>query len=452
MNGKTRVLSAIARKEVDRVPWVPFVGCHAAKLIGKSAEEYFKNEDLIVEGVLKANEEYRPDGLPALFDLQIEAEALGCGLKWADDNPPSVTTHVLAQGKTLADLSVPTEKDGRFPLVLAAMKRIYAALPDTAVYALITGPFTLALHLKGTDIFFAMYDDPDGMAELMTFCTNVAKKTIDMYVEAGCDVVAVVDPMTSQISQGTFAEFVTPYCTEVFDYIRSKGKPGSFFVCGAAKNNIEEMCRCKPENVSIDENIPLDYVRDVCTKHGISFGGNIKLTVTMLFGTPADNIHDADNCMDIGGDKGFILAPGCDMPFDTPPANVKAITARVLGEDPELFAGEDALEGVTWDKPDYAGIKDKVTMDVITLDSSSCAPCQYMMNAVRAAAEKFGDKVEYVEHKIKQKESVACMLTLGVRNIPTICIEGVAEYVSIIPPKEELEKLIEAYLIKKGLS
>lgn len=450
MTGKELVLNAISFKDTDRTPWVPFVGCHAAKLIGVSAEEFFKSEDLMVKGVLKANEEYRPDGLPALFDLQIEAEALGCGLRWADDNPPSVSSHILNEGKTLADLTLPTEEDGRFPQVLGAMKRIYAALPDKAIYALITGPFTLALHLKGTDIFFAMYDDPSGMKELMQFCTDVAKKTVDMYVQAGCDVVAVVDPMTSQISPDAFSEFVTPYCTELFEYIRSEGKPGSFFVCGNAKNNIEEMCRCNPNNVSIDENIPLDYVRNTCLANGISFGGNIKLTVTMLFGTPADNIHDADNCMDIGGSKGFILSPGCDIPFDAPPSNIKAITSRVLGEDLDILSDIDALDGITWDKPDYAAIKDKVTIDVITLDSESCAPCQYMMNAVREATEKFGDGVELVEHKIKQKESVACMITLGVSNIPTICIEGVAKYISIIPPKEELEKSIEAACVKKN--
>jgi len=452
MNGKERVLNAINRKEIDRVPWVPFVGCHAAKLIGNTAEEFFKSEDLIVQGVSKANEEYRPDGIPALFDLQLEAEALGCGLKWADENPPMVSSHPLQEGKTIADLKLPTETDGRFPIALGAMKRIYEALPDKAIYSLITGPFTLALHLKGTDIFFMMFDDPEGMKELMRFCTDVAKKTIDMYTQAGCDVVAVVDPMTSQISPETFAEFVTPYCIEIFDYIRSKDKPGSLFVCGNAKNNIEEMCRCNPENISIDENIPLDYVRDMCDKYDISFGGNIKLTVTMLFGTPADNIHDADNCMDIGGSKGFILSPGCDIPFDTPPANIRAITSRVLGEDLDILSDEDVLDGVTWDKPDYANIKDKITLDVITLDSDSCAPCQYMMDAVKEASAKFGSKVEYVEHKIKQKESIACMMTLGVGNLPTICIEGVAEYVSIIPPKEELEKLLGAYLAKKGVA
>ena len=75
-----------------------------------------------------------------------------------------------------------------------------------------------------------------------------------------------------------------------------------------------------------------------------------------------------------------------------------------------------------------------------------------MMDAVKEASKKFGDKVEYVEHKIKQKESVACMISLGVSNIPTICIDGKTEYISIIPPQDELEKRTEKYLAKKGLA
>lgn len=39
MTGKERVTLAIQNKEVDRIPWVPFVGAHGAFLIGKSADE-----------------------------------------------------------------------------------------------------------------------------------------------------------------------------------------------------------------------------------------------------------------------------------------------------------------------------------------------------------------------------------------------------------------------------
>ena len=48
-----------------------------------------------------------------------------------------------------------------------------------------------------------------------------------MYIDAGADVVAVVDPMTSQISPDHFAQFVSPYVKPVFEYIKSRGKASS---------------------------------------------------------------------------------------------------------------------------------------------------------------------------------------------------------------------------------
>ncbi len=449
MKPKQYVMDALYNKTVDRIPWVPFVGCHAAKLIDVTASEYFKSSANIVEGVKKAYEIYNPDGLPVLFDLQVEAEAMGCRLKYAETNPPSVETHPLEQGKDIEDLKIPGEADGRFPIVLDAARKICSGLGnEIALYGLITGPFTLALHLMGTDIFYEMIDNPGRVKKLMGFCKDVCINTSRMYIEAGVDVVALVDPMTSQISPDNFAEFVSPYASEVFDSIKSKDRGCSFFVCGNAKNNIEQMCKCGPDNISIDENIPLEYVVETASKYGISVGGNIKLTVTMLFGTPMDNINDAKNCMSIGGNKGYILSPGCDMPFSTPVENVKAISSLVHGEVSEFLESANVLEGVEYDLPDYVNEK-QVIIDIITIDSESCAPCQYMVKAVKIASEGFGDKVTYREHKIKDKESVVAMLKLGVTNIPTIVIDGQIKHISIIPDVETLRGEIKEALDKK---
>ncbi len=70
------------------------------------------------------------------------------------------------------------------------------------------------------------------------------------------------------------------------------------------------MCLTRRDNISIDENIPLDYVRDVCQKHGISFGGNLQLTLVLLMGSPEDCQTHAMECIDIAGNTGFILSPG----------------------------------------------------------------------------------------------------------------------------------------------
>ena len=158
-----------------------------------------------------------------------------------------------------------------------------------------------------------MMMDPDGTHKLMRFCTDVAKKMAGSYIESGADIVALVDPMTSQIDPMSFETFVTPYITEINEFIAEAGALSSLFVCGNAKQNIEVMCKTKPNNISIDENIPLDYVRDVALANNVSFGGNIKLTVVLLMGDEEASRRDALECMDIGGKKGFILAPGCDF-------------------------------------------------------------------------------------------------------------------------------------------
>ncbi len=451
MKGLQLIKKAMKLETVNRIPWVPFVGSHAGALLNLTATEYLSSSKTIVEGVNKAIQLYNPDGIPVIFDLQIEAEALGCKIAWANDNPPAVVSHPLKDGKTLADLKVPSPTDARIALCMEATKALRAQHPDLALYGLITGPFTLGLHLLGTDIFMQMMMEPEETHKLMRFTTDVALMMTKNYIESGANVVAIVDPMTSQIDPESFNIFVSPYITEINDLIRKMGALSSFFVCGNAKQNIEVMCLTKPDNISIDENIPLDYVRDMALKHNVSFGGNIKLTVVLLMGDEEASRRDALECMDIGGKKGFILAPGCDLAMATPKENLIAVSELVHDEllQGELRASE--AKAMNIEKLDLSKhwSNEKVVIDVITLDSSSCAPCQYMMDAVARASAQFGDQVIYKEHRIKEMEGVQMMVSLGVQNLPTIVIDGNVEFISQIPPIHNIIEKIEGYLAKK---
>ncbi|MBN1132391.1 MAG: thioredoxin family protein [Bacteroidales bacterium] len=451
MKGIDRIRKAMRLEEVDYIPWVPFVGCHAASLIGINAIEYLTSGENMVKGVSRAVELYEPDGIPVTFDLQVEAEVLGCQLHWPEDNPPAVISHLLQEGVTLEELKIPGPGDGRIPLIMSAARELKQRHPDIALYGLVTGPFTLALHLLGTDIFTKFFEDPEYILRLMEFTTRVTSFMASQYIEAGCDVIAMVDPMTSQIDPESFKTYVSSFATRVFKEIRDRKALSSFFVCGYAEQNIELMCDCGPDNVSIDENIPLDTVRDIALSRGVSFGGNIKLTVSLLMGTEEDSIRDALNCMDIGGKRGFILAPGCDLPMSTPPENLRAISELVRDEmlQGTWRAREASLTEV--EKVDLSAhwSEEKVVIDVVTLDSASCAPCQYMVNAVRKAVEKFGDRAVFREYSIKEKEGVRMMHTLGVMQLPTIVIDGNISFISQIPPVAKIEERIEAILKNK---
>ena len=131
--GKQLLFDALQRKTTERPPWLPFVGCHGGKLIGKDADEYLKSGDLIVAGTREAIKQYHPDGIPVMFDLQIEAEALGCDLQWAKDNPPAVVSHILEK-KSLSELQLPEENSGRIPEMLKAIRQLKADNHDVALY------------------------------------------------------------------------------------------------------------------------------------------------------------------------------------------------------------------------------------------------------------------------------------------------------------------------------
>ncbi|MDD2477083.1 MAG: uroporphyrinogen decarboxylase family protein, partial [Dysgonamonadaceae bacterium] len=76
-------MKALRHQEVEDVPWVPFAGVHAGKLKAYTALEVLQDGDKLVESLLEVNKIYMPDGMPILFDLQVEAEILGCELLWA---------------------------------------------------------------------------------------------------------------------------------------------------------------------------------------------------------------------------------------------------------------------------------------------------------------------------------------------------------------------------------
>jgi uroporphyrinogen decarboxylase len=135
----------------------------------------------------------------------------------------------------------------------------------------------------------------------------------------------------------------------------------------------------------------------------------------------------------------------------TPVENIQAVSELVFSQFLQdvarnLEKKESKLD--IMNMKDY-GQSDKVIVDIITLDSESCAPCQYMVEAVKRVAPHFEGVVEWREHAIKKMESVSFMSSLMVKNIPTICIDGKIVFVSQIPPQNMLIEAIQKRVNEK---
>ncbi|SFQ27560.1 uroporphyrinogen decarboxylase [Caldicoprobacter faecalis] len=435
-------------KGLPRVPWVPFAGVHAGKLKGYSAIEVLTDGGKLFESLMEVNRLYRPDGQPVLFDLQVEAEILGCELVWAQKAPPSVKSHPLASDKTVPQ-RLPEKSDGRLPMILEVMKRFKAEVGETtALFGLICGPLTLASHLRGTELFMDMFMDPDYVHQLIRYTSEVAKRMAEYYLEAGMDVIAIVDPLVSQISPQHFAQFISEPAAEIFNFIKQNGSLSSFFVCGNASKNIEEMCKTGPDSIFIDENIDMVEAKKITDRYNIVLGGNIPLTSIMLYGSQQDNMKYVVDLLDKLDHHNLAIAPGCDMPYDVPPENPIGIQQAIRNTD-EVRKMLENYQGTQLDieveLPDYENLE-KPLIEVFTLDSATCAACTYMVNAVKIAKEHFGDKIDWVEHKFTTREGIARIKKMGIKNLPCIYINGKLKYSSIIPSRNDLFRSIEECL------
>lgn len=440
--GKDLILKTLRHEKVDGIPWVPFAGVHAGILKGYTAKEILVDGDKLFESLMEVNKMYTPDGMPVMFDLQIEAEIMGCELLWAEDNPPSVVAHPYSGDKVIpCKCQIPKKTDGRIPMVLDVMHRLKEEIGDqVALYGLICGPVTLASHIRGSEFFMDIIKDKEFAAQMVEFCAEVCIAMSNYYIEAGMDVIGVVDPIISQISPKAIEKLFLDSFTAVFDNIKSQGVLSSFFVCGDATIQMDVMCRTHADGISVDENVNIAEAKKITDQYGIAIGGNIPLTTVMLFGNQQDNMKYVVEMLDNISHENLIVSPGCDMPYSVPIENTIACVQAVKQTDDvrEMIKNYEAVDDtIDVDLPDYDHLE-RPLIEAFTLDAATCAACTYMVKAALLAKEEFGDKVDVVEYKYTIKEDIARTKKMGVEHLPSLYINGELKWSSIIPSREEL--------------
>jgi len=325
ITGKERLTAFLAHQEVDRTPWVPLAGVHFGKLKNFSAKSVLTDSDKLLDSLLTANQAYRPDGLPVYFDIQVEAEILGCELSWAENATPSVKTHPLQDDPQLPEKLL-DENDGRLPLILETMEKAQSRLgAATALFGLVTGPLTIAYHLRGNPLFFDLADNKDSFKALLAFTSRVTERMAEIYIRAGMDVIGVIEPVASQISPQTFQQHLLKNYQTLFEHIHRLEALSMLHICGNASKIIDLMCQTGAKILSLDEKVHLAKIQPITERYGVFLQGNIPAITHLLNGTPKD-VRDyvKELLTALPAPEHLILSPGCDLPWGTPSANVTA--------------------------------------------------------------------------------------------------------------------------------
>jgi uroporphyrinogen decarboxylase len=309
---KKMLLDAYRGKRTEAAPWVPYAGVHCAFIINEPADKFLQDPELLAKGVVATAKRYKADGIPLLFDLSVEANSVGCDLKWWPDNVPSVVTHPCSNKTPKeAGLKLPTKDSGRWPVIFKAAKIAKPQLADLdcALIGGFCGPLTLGAHLAGVRLFTDVYKHKEFAAEVCKFAGEVGARAAEFYAEMGCDIIASIDPVASQIRPETFREYVTPNSQAAIKVIHDAGITSSFFICGDATKVMEEVCQIGTHGFAVDEQMNMNFIRDLARKYGKGFGGNLKLTLALSLGLLSSR-EDAIVSLAAGGQHGYTFAPG----------------------------------------------------------------------------------------------------------------------------------------------
>jgi uroporphyrinogen decarboxylase len=266
-----RMNAILSGRRPDRVPFVPSIYEHGARLLGRSPGEVSRNADLMAAAARKAHELYDHDLVTVGIDLyNVEAEAFGCRLSdGAGSSIPGVTTHPLAGDDPLdAGRLAPPPRGGanRLDLLVEAARRVVESIgSEVWVYGCMGGPFSQAVELRGfEDLIGDIVDAPEAVHRLLERTTELSLDQARRLSQAGAGVYLYESWATLPlIEPGIFEAFVVPYNGRIIAAVRNEfaTPPPAVIMGGDTALLIDLFLRAGTSLVVADFNTDFELIR-----------------------------------------------------------------------------------------------------------------------------------------------------------------------------------------------
>ena len=266
--------------------------------------------------------------LPA--DLCVEAEALGAVVDFRDDMPeamwPIVPQPLYAAPDEFQIPRGDITQRARIPLICNALRELKTRVGEhVAIGAFIPGPFTLALYLiEYNTLLTGVRHSPQHIARALDALTDVLIAVANAYHNAGADFLTIHEMGGSPgvIGPRAFEELILPRLQKI---IAHTPHPTILSVCGNTNHAMPLLARVGAAAINIDQTNDLKRTREMLGRDVLLFG-NLDPVHTIAHGTPETIRAAVRSALDAGIDA---IMPGCDLFFDTPAENLRALVDAV---------------------------------------------------------------------------------------------------------------------------
>lgn len=334
MTGKQRVIEVMSGRPADRTPVMPIIHNALAKYAGQSLGSYFTDARTMADVIVGGCERFGFDGVQLTLGVTGEAQALGARVDQPAEGAPLLREHILADMSRLDSLrGIDPNAAGRLPLYHEAVADVCRRIGgQTFVLTTLRGPLNIASQLRGVeDVLVDMLQQPDEVARLLDFATDVAVRVSRPSLDAGADGLIFGEATCSPnfISPKMYRELVLPRHKRLVAEVKAQGwRFVALHICGNVVPILEDMISTGLDFVDIDYQVPAD--RAIALSAGrVALRGNLDPIAVFYNGSP-DEVRKttADLCRAVAGSR-WIASTGCDIPPGTPADNVAAFVDTV---------------------------------------------------------------------------------------------------------------------------
>ena len=330
------VETALKREPVERIPFFPpFQGYWALMNEGITTMDSINNPELSAEAQLKNVDPCCFDAVEVLWDWLFPVEALGCQVKIPKYGTIATTKNIVNGPGDIDRFELPDLN--RFYRYSSAKKTAEILSEKLGknhyLVASMPGPFTLAGELRGVDsMLLDSLLNPSFVDDLLKKATELDREVIEYVCDWNIDAVLICDPTTSGdlMSPEDFVRFSKVRLKEAGDTVRKSGKDFIVHMCGDTSDRLNDIADTGCIAFSCDKQVDMGKAVE-SMKGRMAMIGNIDPSGTIFAGSPDDVRRATKKLMEAGGDTGFLMGAGCDIPVGSKFECVKAIGDTLNG-------------------------------------------------------------------------------------------------------------------------
>jgi MtaA/CmuA family methyltransferase len=337
MNSRERILAHLKGQPVDRLPLMPVTMQFAADQIGVPYRQYATDYRALVKAQIHTAGKFDFDFVSAISDPAREAADCGAEIAMFDNQPPAIREDnaLLAEAAALAGLKIPDpHAGGRMTDRLHALELFKEKVGgDKLIEGWVEGPMAESADLRGINtIMLDFFDDPSFVRDLFEFTLEMGLRFARAQLQCGADIIGVGDAAASLVGPAIYDEFVWPYQKKLVDGIHAVGGLVRLHICGNTSQIVGRMGQLGCDIVDIDYPVAMSAARSQTGPHQVLLG-NLEPVGAIRNGT-ADRITAlVADCHRVAGPR-YIVGAGCEIPRESPEANLRALCAYAIHHSP----------------------------------------------------------------------------------------------------------------------